>query len=90
MMHKLLRIFLLAVLVMCVLNFIAFFLGALALGGDALSGYSEGGRYFLRSHGKATEVSADVFAYSKLHTRSIFITHPLAAIAYLFLWLTRK
>lgn len=59
------------------------------IGGDAINGYAEGGRYFLRAHGKATEVSQAVFTYSKWHAISVFVTVALAmAIAALnWLWI---
>lgn len=63
------------------LNFIAFWLAAVALGGDAISGKIESGHYFLSSHGHLNEVSRRVFAYSRFHTYSVFITHPLALLA---------
>nr|WP_050780973.1 hypothetical protein [Bradyrhizobium sp. ORS 278] len=72
--------FLKAIGVLCVLNFVAFVVGAIALGGDAISGRSGGGHYYLASHGKLTEVSAAVFTYSRWHILSVFVTHPLAMI----------
>lgn len=50
-----------------IVNFFAFVMALLYLGGDALNGKQEGGRYFLAQHGRLTEVSASVFAYSKWH-----------------------
>ena len=58
-------------------NFVVFFLGALYLGGDAVNGRTVDGHYFLANKGHLTEVSHAVFMYSKCHTLSIFITHPL-------------
>jgi hypothetical protein len=63
------------------LNFMAFWFAAVALGGDAVSGKSEAGHYYLSSHGRLTEVSGPVFAYSRVHTYSVFVTHPLALLA---------
>jgi len=79
-----------AILALCVLNFLAFYVVAILLGGDAVNGYAEGGRYFLRSHGKTTEVSRDVFEYSLWHVRSLFLTHPLGALVGVALWLQDK
>jgi len=59
------------------INFLVFMLVALYLGGDALGGKEEHGRYFLESHGHFTEVSEDVFRYSKVHARSVELTAPL-------------
>lgn len=66
------------------LNFAAFFISCMVLGGDALNGHITAGHYFLASHGKLTETSEAVFRYSRLHAISVFITHPLAMIA---MWL---
>jgi hypothetical protein len=70
-----------------IINFIFFFVIALIIGGDAISGHQETGHYYLANHGKLTEVSYFIFMYSKIHTVSLFISHPLALIAgviYLF------
>ena len=63
------------------LNFGVFVVVSHYIGGDALNGYSAGGRYYLDSKGHLTEVSRAVFAYSKWHAISLFVTHPLAAAA---------
>jgi hypothetical protein len=39
-----------------------------------------GGHFYLASHGKFTEVSEAVYAYSLWHARSLFVTHPLAML----------
>jgi hypothetical protein len=59
------------------LNFTVFWIVAVSIGGDAISGRVEGGRYYLSNHGKLTEVSPRVWHYSRVHTISIWITHPL-------------
>jgi hypothetical protein len=64
-----------------ILNFAAFAIAATCLGGDAVNGRSENGRYFFSSHGKDTEVSRAVFNYSRIHVYSVWITHPLAIAA---------
>jgi hypothetical protein len=63
-----------------IVNFFVFFLAAVYLGGDALSGRAVDGHYFLSSHGRLTEVSQAVFTYSEWHVRSVFITHPIGAL----------
>jgi hypothetical protein len=62
-------------------NFAVFFILALYLGGDAINGSVIDGRYFLSSHGRLTEVTQGVFTYSQGHTRSLFVTHPLAMLS---------
>jgi hypothetical protein len=68
-------------------NFFAYVGMSLYLGGDAVNGGIRNGHYLLMSHGKYTEVSQDVFDYSRWHTYSLWITHPLALAA--ALWYTR-
>jgi hypothetical protein len=62
------------------LNFAGFVTIATINGGDALNGKEEGGRYYLASHGRRTEVSHAFYCYSKVHAASLFITHPAAII----------
>lgn len=51
-----------------VVNLVVFGLVALALGGLASIGQSDGGHYFVGNHGKLTEVSRATFIYSLIHT----------------------
>lgn len=62
----------------CGWNFVLFFIIAVCLGGDALSGGVIDGKYYLSNHGQLTEVSKWIFIYSKIHTLSLLVTHPLA------------
>ena len=48
-------------------NFFAFVVVAILIGGDALSGKVEAGRYYLGQHGTYTEVSRGTFLYSGFH-----------------------
>jgi hypothetical protein len=70
----------LALLVLCGVNFLAFVVLAEKLGGDAINGKVEDGRYYLSNHGRTTEVTRRIFIYSHWHARSIFVTHPLGMI----------
>lgn len=54
-------------------NFAAFVIVALLIGGDAFSGREEAGRYFVARGGQYTEVTEAVFYYSRVH----FIVAPL-------------
>ena len=72
---------LIAVAATAFLNFASFVIIAVHLGGDALNGKVENGRYFLSNHGRLTEVSADVFSYSRWHAESVFVTHALGMCA---------
>lgn len=70
-----------AVFFIGMLNFTVYWFVAVAIGGDAVNGKVADGHYYLASHGHLTEVSRETFHYSLIHSRSIFITHPLALIA---------
>jgi len=63
------------------INFVVFVIIALLIGGDAINGNETAGHYYLSNKGKLTELGYYVFTYSKIHTISLFITHPLAIIA---------
>ena len=67
-------------MLVAVVNFVAFAIGATYLGGDAVNGHAANGHYFLSNKGQVTEVSQTVFMYSKWHVFSVFITHPLAIL----------
>ena len=64
-----------------VVNFALLGFGAILLGGDAFSGYAEGGHYFLGSGGKFVEVSRNVWMYSYVHVITNFVTFGLGVIA---------
>ena len=55
-----------AILVM--INFFIFVFTSVYLGGDALNGHIEAGRYFLCAHGHCTEVSSSIWHYSYWHS----------------------
>jgi hypothetical protein len=63
-----------------ILNFFTFWFAAVYFGGDAVSGRAMDGHYFLSNHGHLHEVSLAVFTYSKWHTYSVFVTHPIAIL----------
>ena len=74
------RVILVAVCLLALFNFAAFWIASDLLGGDALNGKVENGHYFLAEHGRLTEVRAGVFTYSLWHARSLFVTNPLAML----------
>ena len=71
------RRFWLPLFFVALLNFFVFGYVAQEIGGDALSGNSENGQYFVSNHGVKTEVSKAVYCYSYIHTVSMIITHTL-------------
>jgi hypothetical protein len=66
--------------VVAIVNFASFWIIAVASGGDAVNGKEEGGRYFLANHGSYTEVTKAFFEYSRIHSMSVWITHPIAIL----------
>ena len=69
------------VAMICMLNFLAFWLLAVLLGGTAWLGARKGGYYFLGNHGRLTRVDSWVYWYSMVHTTSQLLTFPLAIFA---------
>lgn len=74
---------LILVLVLPVINIAVYVTVAGYLGGDAINGRVDDGRYFLGSHGKYTEVSRAVFDYSRIHTYTVWATCALLVLAML-------
>jgi hypothetical protein len=70
----------LAVFLAGAMNFVAFFTVSVAIGGDALSGKLENGRYYVSSHGRLTEVSPEVWEYSRVHAGVTWVTSVLAVL----------
>ena len=66
--------------IVAMVNFTVFWIAGVILGGDAIAGKIDNGRCYLSSHGKYTEVSHGVWVYSKFHTISVWITHPLGIL----------
>jgi hypothetical protein len=69
-----------AISILGIVNFFIFVPVAIALGGDALSGYVSNGHYFLGMHGHYTEVTRSVFNYSKIHAYSVIVSYPVALL----------
>jgi len=72
------------------LNFIVFWHVSVAIGGDAAAGKFAGGKYFVASHGRLTEVSEATWRYSLAHARSIWITHPLGALGLILMYVASR
>jgi hypothetical protein len=67
-----------------IVNFAIYVAMATMLGGDALNGHAEAGRYFLAWHGHATEVSRATFEYSQWHTYVLVVHFAVAFVLGLF------
>lgn len=74
-----------AVIIVCGVIGISFFVETAALGGDALNGYVNGGHYFVSSHGSDTEVSQGLWTLSRIHGVAMMISVPLGMFAMAFL-----
>jgi hypothetical protein len=73
-----------------IINFVSYVIIAMSLGGNAVSGKAEGNKFYLREHGRYTEVSRLVYDYSRYHTYSVWITQPLAMFGVYLLYRQSK
>ena len=75
-----------AVMIVCALNFAMFLTGSFYLGGNAIKGKVQAGRYYVGGyrHGIKTyaEVSPTAFNYSNWHATSVIVTWPFMILAY--------
>ena len=69
----------------CVLNFAVFLAGTFYLGGNAIRGKIEAGRYYVWGYHHGingyVQVSRAAFNYSKWHANSVIITWPFMILA---------
>jgi hypothetical protein len=84
-------------LILGVLNFAAFSLVSREIGGDAVNGDAScshlPGKYFLWDKFRPSpchEVSRAVYLYSKVHTWSLFVSHPLGIAGAIYLWYRKQ
>lgn len=61
--------------------FVLFFVHSGRIGGDAFQGGEEGGRFFVASHGKRTEVSREEYDRSRFLGIAVFVGSPLGVAA---------
>jgi hypothetical protein len=61
-------------------DFAAFVVVSLCIGGDAINGYIKDGYYFVCMHGSCHEVTRTVFEYSRWHAISLFVFFPATFI----------
>jgi len=69
-----------ALVVIALVNFAAYLVAGQVIGGYAVHGALDSGRYYVArtAHGSRTEVSPGTYHYLRLHERSMFLTHFLA------------
>jgi hypothetical protein len=83
--HRFLRKLFFAAVFVSVLNFALFLAGTFCLGGNAVKGKIEGGRYYVWGYHHGTrgyaEVSHAAFTYSKWHGNSVIVTWPFMILA---------
>ncbi len=68
-------------IVLAVVNFFAFMIITLLIGGSGVTGKIENGRYYVGSHGIYTEVSQTVYTFTVIHSCSHFPMFTLAFAA---------
>lgn len=68
--------------VLTVLNMTVFGITIMFLGGDALGGKIEEGRFFVSNHGNLTEVSQSVWLFNYYHAIFTVVTIPLALVSF--------
>lgn|ERR1039457_4608608 len=84
--YRILRKLFFIAVVVSVLNFALFLIGTFYLGGNAVKGKIEAGRYYVWGYHHGTkgyaEVSHAAFNYSKWHGDSVIVTWPFMILAY--------
>ena len=71
-------------------NFGAYIIIAILIGGDAINGHAGSGRYYLAMHGHLTQVSRTVFEYSRWHTYLLWCHTAIVMILVIWNWLVSK
>jgi uncharacterized BrkB/YihY/UPF0761 family membrane protein len=83
--YRFLRKLFFTAVVVSVLNFALFLTGTFYLGGNAIKGKIEAGRYYLWGYHRGingyVEVSRVAFNYSKWHANSVIVTWPFMILA---------
>jgi len=67
-----------------VLNFMAFMAFSMSIGGSAANGEIRGGRYFVNEHGKEHEVTAQTYELNQIHGGSLWISHSITFLGIIF------
>ncbi len=69
-------------LALFLIDFFFFLLTSLYLGGDALTGHVEDGRFFLNDHGIANEASETIFRFSQMLELSVLALFIVAIVSH--------
>jgi hypothetical protein len=73
-----------AIGVCCLINFGVWGYLDVRNGGNALNGSIDNGRYFFSEHGVQTEVSAETWRFSRVHTQVTILLFAVGAVSLLF------
>ena len=76
--------------IIAAINFVAYIIINLRIGGDAWNGYKKDGLFYLGSHGRYTEVPENLWVYSYFHTIALWTTHASVFIAAAILLSTKR
>ncbi len=69
--------------VCCLINLAVWCYYDVKYGGNAINGSIEGGRFYFSEHGMKTEVSAEVWRFSKVYTKVTIALFAVGAISLL-------
>jgi hypothetical protein len=75
---------------LAILNLAVYIAVAVTLGGDAVNGHVESGRYFLSMHGNLTEVSRQVFEFSRWYTYLLWLHFGIAFVLAMWSWVRSR
>jgi hypothetical protein len=90
MLNTIVRIVVLLLFAGCITSSIVFDIESSRLGGDAINGKIEAGRYYVGSHGRYTEVSREKYERSRWHTHLAWATLLFFGAAFLTAWIVEK
>jgi hypothetical protein len=75
-----------AIFALCILNMVAFSIHSERLGGRALTGKIEGGRYYVGDHGHYTEVTGASYRNNRAHELACIASLPFGLVTFILLW----
>jgi hypothetical protein len=84
------RVVVLLALAGSIINFVVFDVESSRLGGEAINGKVDAGRYFVGSHGQYTEVSREQFEWSKWRAHTTWATFSFFAATFVIAWVVEK
>ena len=76
-MNRILRMLGTALPILFFVNFTVFWFATLYIGGDGIGIPPKDGHYYVSSHGRLTEVSYNIWHYTRVHTFIVWTSVPL-------------